>query len=125
MQKATQLFLTILLIGTLACGSTNKWTPVDAWIFQINETPMGDLHGKMYISEVDHKKYQVTIIPNDGKEEIEVKDLALIDKKLTGVIELPTAMLTFKGVFGENSFKGTLEFDEEQIFPFVAVRQQN
>ena len=125
MQKAVKIILLVLLVCIMACSSTKKWSPVDTWIFQINDTPIGNLHGKMYISKVDNKKYEVVIIPNDGKKEIVVKDLVVVDKKLTGVIELPTAKLTFNGVFGEHDFKGTLEFDKENIFPFVAVRQLN
>lgn len=123
MQREIKFILLIFLVGIMGCSSTKKWSPVDTWVFQINDTPMGELHGKMYISEIDNKKYEVVILPNDGKGEIEVKDLVVIDKKLTGIIELPTAMLTFKGIFGEHDFKGTLEFDEDHIFPFVALRQ--
>lgn len=125
MNVLTKLSFFVLIISLSACSSAKKWSPVDIWLFQINDTPMGDMHGKMRIALAENKVYNVFLIPNDGDKEIEIKDVTLADKKLTGIIELPMATLTIKGYFKQNEFLGSLDYGEEESFPFIAVRAMN
>ena len=58
----------------------------------------------------------------DGDEEVEVKDLVFVHRKMTGFMELPNLTLTITGLFEGDEFVGTIDAGEKGSFPIQATR---
>ena len=111
-----------LLTIVFSCSSLNHWTPVATWYYEISNTPDGTRYGHMIITEQPKKRLKVVMKATDGDEEVEVKDLVFVHRKMTGFMELPNLTLTITGLFEGYEFVGTIDAGEKGSFPIQATR---